>query len=154
MLPTSTNQPLAVTTLGGISMRLHQEGLPMLSFPSKSPLSPQLWIDPLWATFSLRLWSLDQLETIPACSDAFPVELVLRSEAERGMFPCGYLMFYYRAIKIGFGISSTWLGQTGAKPVKIPPWYEAKFPALLSELLFTRPSYLYLRGRLLLGDGC
>lgn len=115
----------------------------MLSFPSKSPLLPQLRIDPLWATFSLRLWSRDQLETIPARSDAFPGELVQRFKAEHGMFPCSYFMFYYRAIKIGFGISSTRWGQTGAKPVKIPSWYEAKFPALLSELLFTRPSLIY-----------
>lgn len=75
------------------------------------------------------------------------------------MFPCGYFMFYHRAIKIGLDISSTWPGQTGAKRVKIPSRYEAKFPALLNELSFTRPSYLHhvcqhLRGRLLPGDGC
>lgn len=71
-----------------------------------------------------------------------------------GCFPCGYFMFYYRAIKIGFGISSTWLGQTGAKSVKIPSWYEAKFPALLSEPLFTRPSYLHRVCRHLRGSSC
>lgn len=57
-------------------------------------------MEPSWVTPSLRLWSPDQLETISACSDAFLGELVLRFKAEHGMFHCGLLMFYCRAIKI------------------------------------------------------
>lgn len=150
----------------------------MLSFSSRSSLPPPLpapqlnaahlfWVTMVGtdirdeATSSLGLQSPDQLETISACSAAFPGELILRFMTERKMFPCGHLMFNYRAIKIvriGY-----FQPLAGANPAKVPSWHAeslkaAKFPTLLNELLFTPASYLHCKcwhlcARLLLGDG-